>query len=129
MTDKQFRTLVVASAVTGVTMAESMTFSEIHQLMDHVIGYPIFTHEMADPAHHGTIKHRLRAQFPDLPTEQAAGADWKAAAAAAVLKYGETVMVEAGEDPRIEHPLDSLKRLKGDETDVIVIVKGDNNGI
>lgn len=104
---KEFPTLIVASALTGIGLCKS-SFDEIQEIADHLLGYEIWTHELMNDE----IKDAYRAegfkQFPQMPTRQEALEDWQVAAAQAILTYGETVNVVRGDHKRTKGPVQNF---------------------
>ena len=63
MSGKAFSSLAAASAHSGILLGE---FSEMHELIEHVMGRPVWTHEMARSGLWEQIRGRLVAQLPAL---------------------------------------------------------------
>lgn len=120
MTIKTFRTLAVASAATGVGLCDGISYSDMMEIWSHAIGFPVWTHEMADRALSSRMHAILLGQFPLLPTADEAHADWQAAAMKASAAYGETVALPEGNETRTEGPVATLARLI--DPDKIVVV-------
>lgn len=118
---KTFSTLAVASAATGIGLADGMNYSTMAEISSHVLGFDIWTHELADRAMNNRVRDRLLTLFPGLPTGDEARADWRAAAAKAVAAYGDTLTIPAGADERSESPIESLARMVGDKPIVAVV--------
>lgn len=114
MSKKTFSTLAVASAATGIGMGSGLTFALMSEISAHVLGYPVWTHELGDKQTAGKVHDALRLQFPELPTREEAEADWLAAAIKATSVYGPTVSVIEGDGKREEGPIASLTRMLGD---------------
>lgn len=106
-----FPTLHVASAATGIMLADGMTISIMHQISEFAVGHKIWTHELADGAMTRRIHAAINSQLPGLPTRAEASADWKSAAAKATAVYGETVELVRGKLERAEGPMTSLARI------------------
>jgi hypothetical protein len=120
MSDKVFSTLAVASAATGVGLSEGLNYSLMMEIGSHVLGFPIWTHELADRPLMARVHDALLAQFPGLPTKDEALNDWRAAAAKATAAYGEQMTVREGTGARDESPIDSLARIAGDKPIIVV---------
>ena len=86
-----FPTLHVASAMTGVALCEGLSYSRMQEISDALLGYPIWTHEMAHAKTKEAITAAGAALFPMMPTREEAHADFHAAAAKALAAYGHTV--------------------------------------
>lgn len=108
MSAKTFPTLHVASAVTGIAMCEGMNYSSMQEIASHLFGASIWTHELAHEPTKDAYAAEGYRQFPNLPTEAEARADWHAAARKALDAYGETLTVEAGNHGRREAPTETL---------------------
>lgn len=86
MTEKRtFRTLLVASAATGVGLCDGMSYSDMQEVSSFALGYPIWTHELGDKVTTARVKKAIRDQLPNLPLQDAAHEDWQQAAADATL--------------------------------------------
>ncbi|WP_084398322.1 DUF7736 domain-containing protein [Henriciella aquimarina] len=109
---KEFPTLQIASAITGIGLCEGMKYSDMQVAFDHILGRPVWTHELG----HGATTEKVRelgfAQFPDMPAREEAQADWKAAAAKALAAYGETVTVRRGQDVREADPISTAIEMR-----------------
>lgn len=117
---KTFRSLAVASAATGIGLCEKLNFSLMGEIASHVLGYPIWTHEI--PASGPKVWLLLKDQFPLLPTRAEAEADWKSAAAAMTAAYGDEIAVRTGNGTRKESPLDTLQKMIGDKPVIAVTI-------
>jgi hypothetical protein len=93
-TTKQFATLRVASAMTGIGLC-AMKYSDIQEILEHALGAPVWTHEIIGRTGKDAVA-ALRAMFPDMPTQEDAEADWRAAATKALAAYGQTVSIQRG---------------------------------
>ena len=121
MTEKRtFKTLMVASAATGVGLGTGMSYSDMQEVSSFALGYPIWTHELGDKVTTARVKEAIRSQLPNLPTSEAAHEDYQQAAADALAAYGETVELTEGSMTRGESPIDSLARMTGRPEDIIV---------
>lgn len=120
---KQIRTLILGSITCDRSLCDC-AFSDIHEAMNHVLGHPIWTHELsyfADQA-----KEQIIAQFPDMPTEPPD--DWRVCALDLIARYGETVPVRRGNLERQSGPLETLREIKPDAEVIIVSTGGDTDG-
>lgn len=111
MTTKTLRTLDVASAITGIVLAEGISFSRIHEASEALLGHPVWTHEFADEDIRSRITAAGLALFPEMPTREAARTDFVKAAQQALAAYGETIDVPIVKSERSESPIDSLARV------------------
>lgn len=66
METREFPTAVIASLSTGVSLC---AFSEIHEAASYMMGWPIFTHHLADKELWSDIQQTIAAQCPSMPTE------------------------------------------------------------
>jgi len=117
---KTFSSLAVASAATGVGLCEGLSFSTMGEIASHVLGYPIWTHEIPDAS--PKVWLLIKQQFPMLPTREEASADWRAAAASMTAAYGDMIDVAAGNGTRKESPLDTLQKMVGDKPVIAVTI-------
>lgn len=117
--DKTFPTLAVATAATGVGLT-SMPFSAVHEICEHVIGHPVWTHELGHGAVTDRIRDLLLAQFPELPSPELANEDWQAAAKKATDAYGETMTVPHGSEERAAHPINTLVEKVGADRVIVL---------
>lgn len=120
MTDKTFPTLHVASCITGIGLCEGMNYSRMQEIASHLFGTPIWTHELAHRPTVDACREEGYRQFPAMPTQAEAEANWQAAADKAVAAYGETVTVAEGTHGRREHPVDTLAAMVPAERIAIV---------
>ena len=60
---RDFPTAVVVSAYTGTLLC---LFSDLHECVEFALGHPVWTHEMASPAHRADLRAVLAAQHPAL---------------------------------------------------------------
>ena len=105
---KAFPTINVATAMTGIGLSSDISFSDVAEIMSHILGRPIWTHEMV---HKPTLKEFRSVAyelFPNMPTREDAQADYQSAAASAIAAYGETVDVPKGNTERTESPIETL---------------------
>lgn len=107
-TDREFPTLHVASCITGIGLCESLSISRMQEVASHLLGYPIWTHELGNKSITAAIEAEGRRQFPNMPTKEFASDVWQAAAEAAEAAYGKTVIVKMGGEERSRNPIDAL---------------------
>ena len=106
---KNFPSLLIATAATGIGLGAGITFSKIQEVYDFALGHPVWTHEL--PAYGPEVYRLLREQFPMMPSREEAEADWQAAAAAMTAAYGDMVAVSPGHGERTKHPIDTLAEM------------------
>lgn len=112
---KRFPTLHVASAITGVGLCDGMKYSTIHEIAEFLAGHPVWTHELGHLEMMQRISDHAREQFPAMPTEEEAQADFRAAAVKALAAYGETVTVRRGSLERGADPISTLVEMVGEK--------------
>lgn len=105
--EKTFDTYLVASAVTGIAMGP-MTFGDIQEVWEMLLGAPVWTHELAHEPTHDAVSEECYRQFPDMPTRAEAEEDFEAARTKAEAAYGHFVTVRRGDHGRRETPLETI---------------------
>jgi secreted trypsin-like serine protease len=105
--EKTYDTFVVATALTGIGLGPC-SYSDIMDVYSMLLGYHVWTHELA----HSPTIHEVRdegyRQFPNMPTGAVASADWEKARDIAVAEYGHFVTVKRGNSVRRESPVATL---------------------
>lgn len=126
MTAKTFPTLHVATLITGIGLCEIKSedgvFGHLSEIASHLIGAPVWTHELGRGSTHDAFVAEGYRLFPDMPTREEASEDWQAAAATATAAYGENVTIEEGTAGRTQGPLDTLAEMV--PADKIIAVVG-----
>lgn len=123
---KSYPVEVVLSATTGVLLKHH-GFDELHELAEHVLGHPVWTHEFADAGTVRRLRDAVLAQHPALRDAEPWAPDGDLAAylagyvERARARYGATLEVEAGTGERTESPLASMQRLAPDKPIVVVV--------
>lgn len=107
-------------------------FGDTHRLIEHVLGHPVWTHEMGSSTLWSDVRAGLLAQHPGLETVGeptggleglegdaflAAIAPWMAEQAA---RLGAVLEVRRGNAERTESPLESLARVVGTRPVIVV---------
>lgn len=100
---KQIDPLALASITTGIALVEG--FRGVAEAFEHVMGHPVWTHEM--PMFADRAKHLILAQFPNMPVD--VGADFRDCMAMVRKRFGETVSVARGSDVRAADPVTTLE--------------------
>lgn len=118
---RTFSTLAVASAATGIALSDKLNYAVMAEISSFVLGFALYTHELADKTIAARVHRAIFDQLPDLPNLDEARLDWKAAAQKALAAYGDTVKLQPGSGVREEHPAESLARLTGRPDDIIVV--------
>ena len=105
-------------------------FSEVHQLVEHMSGHPVWTREMASRELWDRLADQLLASVPQFrdvvlfvrpERQEAVSTAVSAYVANQALRFGQYLTIPAGTDERAESPLDSLRRLVPDEKIVAVV--------
>ena len=117
---KEFPTLIVASALTGVALTQ-MKFSDMHPVIEWLFGGPVWTHEFVHGPTNDIYTSRGYEQFPDMPTTAEAKKDYKAAAAKAIAAYGPSILVAKGDDGRVASPITTMLDIKPDAKIIPVV--------
>lgn len=120
MTTKTFSTAAVVSLTSGLLLCK---FSDMHELAEHVMGHPIWTHEFASKPLWELMRSKLLEQHPGLPVD-AEGYDkgnWQDFLAAACVKFGETLEIAKGEEVRAADPVTTARAMLGPDKPIIAI--------
>lgn len=56
----------IITAYTGITMLAGDKFQIFHKYIEDILGRPVFTHELADPAVWEEIKEKSKKDFLEL---------------------------------------------------------------
>lgn len=129
---KEFPTGVVLSITTGRSLCE---FTHWLKAATWILGWDVFTHELADQAVWDTMRERVFAQHPALAdcepwaapdttlrTPQEIQQFCDAYIERQVARYGATLAIEQGNASRTESPLASARRLMPDKPILVVEV-------
>lgn len=109
---KEFKTLAVGTASCGVVLTNGVTYSDLQAIVEHVLGHPVWTHELTDKGVLLRMSSAIREQLPDMPEND--GEDdlnCELIAGRLLQTYGETVTLEKGSDERTEDPVTSAFRI------------------
>lgn len=118
---KTYATEVVLSATTGILLCE---FGDMHELIEHIIGHPVWTHELADRSMMDVIREDVCDQHPrlrEVDKSQIINGDWATFRDKWIAKLGATLDIESWNYIRSETPLDSLKRIAPGATSLAVL--------
>lgn len=118
MTTKTFPIEVVLSARTGVMMAPN--FGAIHELIEHVLGHPVWTHELASDLLWMHAAAAIDDQIPCMqgiqpprPAEKLIGEEYRAWIrpwlAEQAERFGCEVVLRRGSNRRTTDPLSSAE--------------------
>ena len=110
--------VVLTIASGGVACGDGRRLGPVHDAITHILGWDVFTHELAYRPTWDRASELILASVPALTpfAEQlraATGSESGAQAAldAAVAVVGPTVELPKGGDGRTEHPLESMERI------------------
>ena len=103
---KHFDPAALASIADGRLMCD---FSVMHEAIEHVLGRPVWTHELADHDLAEEARRQVIAQFPDMA--QRTETPWQEVRDAVRARYGDSVPVKRGHCVMTEHPRTSLVRM------------------
>jgi hypothetical protein len=115
---KTFPSLHVATAATGIGLVSGMSFSQVQQIYDHVLGFPVWTHEL--PRYGEEVRRLLSEQFALMPSREAAEENWRTAGEAMLAAYGPEVEVTRGTGERTASPVDTLREIVDPEKIIVV---------
>ena len=114
---KTFDARVIGTLTTGIVLLADMP--AIHEAFEHVLGHPVWTHELADKAVWKAATTNIVAAHPKFPTSKPA--DWQALAEELVVRYPDGVTLPRGTGFRRADPLTTLREIAGTETRVVVV--------
>ena len=126
-------TLTVSTS-TALTLASggiqfASTFDQIHEAITHVLGWDVFTHELAESGPWEEAARLVLAQLPLLEpmaslareaSDSGAGLDFDVILKSAVEDVGDTVSLSKGTGKRAEHPIASMKRIAPDKPIIVL---------
>jgi len=136
--EREFPTAVALAAASGCGIA-GMTFHDVHDCLTHVLGWDVFTHELAEPGVWRNAHYRIIAVLPTIENaayevkraaesidrnDPATVASFGKVAAAALAKMPPTVWLPKGDGRRTESPLDSAARIAPNTPVITVTVPG-----
>lgn len=125
MSTKEFPVPVLLSITSGgVLICE---FDAVRECADYVMGYELYTHELAHRPLLATMRARILAQHPDLGGADLGGvnkANWEEARDALIAQYGPTRTLTSGTTERTKHPLETLHEVAPGKP-VVVVVAGE----
>ncbi|HQR07021.1 MAG TPA: hypothetical protein PLN21_09375 [Gemmatales bacterium] len=98
---KRFNMSAVMTLYTGICMCN---FSEAQELMEWIMGHPVWTHEM--PMHFDYAKNTIASLFKGLPGN-ANSNNWQEVLAEAVELHGEKVEIPKGVSKRDQSPIET----------------------
>lgn len=133
---RPFEIAAIGGLVSGYLLTER-GFDKIHELAEHVIGHPLWTHEFAEKTLWNRCRAALVAQHPDLADmpafDEAACHRTKDAGdittylneyvANLRARYGDTLQIQKGEAQRTESPMESMQRIAPDKPVIGIVVK------
>lgn len=116
MVTKLFPMHAILTMKTGILMGD---FGTAQELMEWVVGHPVWTHEI--PSHFKTMQEKLSGLFPLLPSD-ANKSNWKQILASAIADFGNELEVPQGSEERSQSPLESLAAMVGEDKVTAVVV-------
>ena len=117
---RDFPTAVVVSAYTGTLLC---LFSDLHECAEFALGHPVWTHEMASPAHRADLRAALVAQHPALAAVNLDGVNvdnWVEYANRARAGFGDTLTLTKGVSVRAKSPIETAAEMVGADRVVAV---------
>ena len=126
METKTFSVPALASLTTGRLLCG---FSEMHELAEHLLGHPVWTHEFASKPLWDRMKAKLLEQHPDIPTETPDDVEtnWQAYRDRLIDELGESREIVKGSDERGKGPIETLRELRSDAEVIVVSVQPSEN--
>ncbi|MEM1088155.1 MAG: hypothetical protein AAGH90_10520 [Pseudomonadota bacterium] len=107
---KDFDTLAVGSAATGIALKSGMNYGTIQEIVSWVIGYDIFTHELVHDSVKWAFKHELVGLFPALFVDYE-GANFEQIGQCLLKAYGAVIAVPKGRNRRTAGPITTFKEV------------------
>lgn len=127
---KSYPIEIILSLTTGRLLKEH-GFGDMHELAEHVLGHPVWTHEFAERSLWSRMSEMVLAQHPALRDAETFDADAAKASLDAYLagyveraraRFGVSLDIVAGTGERTEDPLTSAERLMPGKPIVGVVV-------
>jgi len=120
-TAKEFDLGQVITTLTGRVVQTPFGGQEV---AEHVLGHPVWTHEMASESFPPRVRAAILAQVPRLADIDASDVVDEVTAREFMLQqrslYGDTVTLEKGSSERTEGPIESLRRMVPDSKIITV---------
>ncbi len=107
---KRFDALTIGSLTTGIMLKER-GFSDMHEAFEHVMGHPVWTHEMASKPLWESARDRVVAQHPEFPVEVTT--TWQDLAEKLSRDYPDGIEIKRGDAERATDPISSLVEIIG----------------
>lgn len=108
MKTRKYRALAVASAATGIFLCDGISYADMQEICSWVMGYSIWTHELASKPMVHAIYDEIHRQFPLMPTREEAREDWQKAAKTVMKAYPAKIAVAQGHAVRSASPVETL---------------------
>ena len=106
MESKMFSTLAAVSLVSGRLLC---SFSDMHELAEWVMGYPIWTHEFGHRPMMAQVRNALLQQHPALASYCDIDAEnWRERGEEASLQLGAELLITKGASERELDPISTL---------------------
>lgn len=121
MTAKSFSVPAIVSLMSGRLLCN---FSDMHEVAEHVMGHPIWTHEFASEALWALMKAKVSEQHPDLPSEAPEWVDketWQRWRDQLVEQYGATRELAKGDEERAADPMTTARNILGPDKPIVAI--------
>lgn len=116
MSDIKWLKTLVAASIAGDVALTTIKFGDIHETVDHVVGYEVWSHEILTFA--PLAKAGILEQYPDLAAEE--GEDHIQQAERLLEKYGETIPFTKGKNVRDKSPMETMVEIAGDRPIIVV---------
>lgn len=104
MNDKTFDARDVGTLATGIVLHPD-GFRNVPELFQHVMGHPVWTHEMPDLG--AEARRRILAALPDFPNSKPT--DWQALSNELIQRYPNGVTLPRGDAVRRADPITTLQ--------------------
>lgn len=112
---RDFPIEVVMSLYTGILLCK---FGDMHECAEFLLGHPVWTHEFADRALSEQMRAEIKQQLPRLHAHIAgelAKEDVPQFVEDLRTAYGPKATLKKGNFKRTESPIDTARRLVGDD--------------
>jgi hypothetical protein len=121
---RRFPTIVILSLLTGRTFAK---FNDVHEAFEFVLGYPIWTHELALEEFWNRVRYVVLTQHPDLAMVKCKKRLTPEEANEFVSYWqkslGQEIELTRGNELRTAGPLENLRKIAPEKTKKLILVK------
>jgi hypothetical protein len=104
---KAFDIRIIASITSGVLLVQD--FSLVHEAIEWLAGYPVWTHEL--PAVCRRLAPELAERFPALPASEEAVGKWEECALHLLAKYPDKIELSKGSGKRERGPIETASAI------------------